>query len=160
MKRSISSIAGSASTRSSASGRCAQSSRCMSSSCTSRGSARAAATRAGSPFAFRASRAGGPTRNRPTPTPSTRCAGCSSFVDDPRALSPGRLRWPGLDETPERAQIEVEVLGLEAEALRQLVDRLFQVHQREADGFGLLCGQRAGLHPPDGLLLEQAPEKL
>src|SRR5256885_2687718 len=65
-----------------------------------------------------------------------------------------------LEEPPQRAQVEVELVGREAEARGHVAHGLLQPHERHADVLRLLRRQRAALHAPDGLALQELADEL
>src|SRR6185312_9415259 len=65
-----------------------------------------------------------------------------------------------LHELSKRTEIEIEIVGREAELRADLADRRFELHQRVADGLHFLARQRLLLHPPDRLTFHQPPEEL
>jgi MFS family permease len=62
-------------------------------------------------------------------------------------------------ERAEGAEVEVQVLRLEAEVLAQLGHPLLQPHERVAEPFGLLVGDGAVVDAPDGLALHELAEQ-
>src|SRR5829696_7546395 len=61
--------------------------------------------------------------------------------------------FPHSGQRAERSEVEVQVFRLEANLLRQLVDRLFQTHQRQADALDFVRRQRALLDAAERLPL-------
>src|SRR5580765_7699239 len=59
----------------------------------------------------------------------------------------------------DRPEIEVQILGLEAELLREITNRLFEPHQREADRLCFLGGQGVRVHSPDCLALQNLADE-
>ncbi len=47
-----------------------------------------------------------------------------------------------LVQPADRAEVEVQIFGVELEALGDLMDRLLELHERKADVLDLLGGQR------------------
>src|SRR5205809_1033200 len=58
-----------------------------------------------------------------------------------------------LHQFSERAEIEIQVLGRQAEPLTDVADRFLELHQRFADGFHFLLRERLLFHAPDCLPL-------
>src|SRR4051812_29780826 len=63
-------------------------------------------------------------------------------------------------EFAQRTQVDVEVLVLEPETLLQFLHPLLELHERLAEAFDLVFGQRAGFHAADGLALHELAEQL
>ena len=59
----------------------------------------------------------------------------------------------------DRSEIQRQVLRSNPELRPEITNGLFEAHQREPHGFGLLRGQRARVHPPDRLPLQQLPDE-
>ena len=57
-------------------------------------------------------------------------------------------------------EIEIEVLGLEAETFADFPHRFLELHQREADGLHLHRRERVVLHPADRLTFHQLAQEL
>ena len=58
------------------------------------------------------------------------------------SLAPAHAGRPAVLHQLQRAEIEVQILGGETELLADLLDGLFELHERQTDGFGLLARQR------------------
>src|SRR5581483_6832041 len=69
-------------------------------------------------------------------------------------------RSVSLHETSRRTEIEIEILGREAEALADVADRFLELHQRDAHGFNFFTSQRLFFHPPDRLALHESTQEL
>src|SRR5690349_24753927 len=65
-----------------------------------------------------------------------------------------------LEQRPERAEVEVEVLVREPELRLQLLHPLREPHEREPETLDLLVVECALLHPPQRLPLHQLPQEL
>jgi hypothetical protein len=59
----------------------------------------------------------------------------------------------------DRAEVEVQLLWVELESSGNLVDRLLQLHQSEADVFDFFRREGFFFEPPDGLALQQFPNE-
>src|SRR5207249_1089010 len=59
-----------------------------------------------------------------------------------------------LHQLSDWAEIEIQVLRLKAELLRQIPHRLFETHERQPDGLRFFRGQSFRLHPADRLTLQ------
>src|SRR5260221_4856073 len=57
-------------------------------------------------------------------------------------------------------KVEIEVFDVQLEALRDQSDRLFQLHQRQANVLNLLSAEGLGFEPADGLAVHQFPNEL
>ena len=53
------------------------------------------------------------------------------------------------------SKVKVEILGVELEALSNIVNGLLQLHERQSDVLNLFGRQRLLLEAPDGLTLHQ-----
>src|SRR3954470_8854824 len=84
-------------------------------------------------------------------------ATCStSFID---AIHPP-LSLALSQQAPERPQLQVEVLVLEAELRFQLVHALGELHERLAHPIDLVVGEHSFVHPPQRLAFHQLPQEL
>src|SRR5438105_2575412 len=63
-------------------------------------------------------------------------------------------------QVSEGSQIDIEIARLEAELLRELVNFLFELHQRKPDALYLLLAETAALHAAHGLPFEQLAYEL
>ena len=70
-----------------------------------------------------------------------------------------KLFQADLHQLSQRTEIEVQILGGEAEAFADVPDGLFEPHQRNAHGFNFLARERLLLHPPDRLTLHQPAQE-
>jgi trehalose synthase len=64
------------------------------------------------------------------------------------------------NETAERTEVEVQLVRRQSETLAHGPEGFLETHQRQANGLDLGVGQRARLHAPDRLPLEQLAQKL
>src|SRR5688500_3127040 len=63
-------------------------------------------------------------------------------------------------QAADRAKVQIQVLGIELEALGDLADRLFQLHQGNADVLDFLRRQGLFFKTPDGLPFHQLANEL
>src|SRR5437867_9998973 len=89
-----------------------------------------------------------------SPTPTMQYLSRSVFI------ATGGLLWLGSDEAAERAEVEIEIFGSEAEAAADVADRFFQPHERLSHVLRLRGRERAGLHAADRLALHELPQEL
>src|SRR5262249_16991742 len=75
-------------------------------------------------------------------------------------IATGGLLWLGSDQTAERAEVEIEIFGGEAEAAADVADRFLQPHERLSHVLRLLGCERAGVHAADRLPLHELPQEL
>ncbi len=87
-----------------------------------------------------------------------RSAEKAATPETPEPLEP--LEPLELHQPPHRPQIQIQLLRIDIELPGEILDRLLQAHEREPDVLGLLFRQRAVLHAPDRLALEQAADEL
>jgi hypothetical protein len=64
------------------------------------------------------------------------------------------------EEAAKRAEIEVQILGLELKLGAQLLHALVEFHERCPEAFDLLSGQPAGVDAPQRLALHQLAQQL
>src|SRR5690606_35290056 len=64
------------------------------------------------------------------------------------------------EQPAERAEVEVQLRGIEVELARHVAHGLLEVQQRETDAFDLLGRQRLGVHPADRLAFEELADEL
>ena len=62
-------------------------------------------------------------------------------------------------QSADRSEVEVQILRVELETFRELVDRLLELHQRYANVLDLFGGQGLFLEPSYGLTLHQFADK-
>ena len=63
-------------------------------------------------------------------------------------------------ELPDWTKIEIQLFGLDAEFGRDVVDGLFEPHERPANVLDLLLGQRPTFHPSNRLSFEQFADEI
>src|SRR5262249_54070997 len=84
-----------------------------------------------------------------SPTPTMQYLSLSVFI------ATGGLLSLGSDEAAERAEVEIEIFGGEAEAAADVADRFFEPHERLSHVLRLLRRERASLHATDRLTLHE-----
>src|SRR5204863_3570628 len=67
---------------------------------------------------------------------------------------------PVSHQLPQRPEVQVQVLVLQAEGLLQLLHPLLEEHERLTQPLDLLRGERPALDPPERLALHELAEEL
>jgi hypothetical protein len=79
---------------------------------------------------------------------------------EPRTPDPGpRIPDRGLEQLPNRPQIQIEFVGRDVELTREIGDGLLKTHQRQTDVLGLGVRERALFHAANRLPLEELADE-
>src|SRR5205085_1190845 len=104
---------------------------------------------------------------RPSRSSARRSTSFSDAIASPFVrLNRLRRRFPRYstftpsEQTPERAQVEVELRVLQPERGLQLLHALLEEHERLSEALDLVVSQRALLHPAERLALHQLAQEL
>jgi hypothetical protein len=96
--------------------------------------------------------------DKATHDPTTRC--CPRSTSSPKAGEMSCREAHGLEESPERAQVKVQIVRRKSEMVAKLTHATFEEHQRAPDALDLFGSHRARIKPAYGLPFHQLPKQL